>query len=88
MATKIILTKCGGDSAREENTESSVPVRRNVVGEDLMDQLLGRLLAVLRNFLESLVDGSEDSVVGSRPIQNLDQVWVLVDEFRELGGVL
>ena len=73
---------------REEKTAGRVEFRRNVVGEEFMDQLLGRLLAVLRDLLESLVGGSEDSVVGGRPIQNLNQVWVFVDEFRELGGVL
>lgn len=43
---------------------------------------------VLREFLKCSIGWSEDSVVGRRAIENLDEVVVLVDEFRKLGSVL
>jgi hypothetical protein len=45
-------------------------------------------LAMLGDLLESLVGRSKDSVVGSCSVQDLDQIWKLVNELGEFGGVL
>lgn len=43
---------------------------------------------MLRNLLEGFVGWRKHRIIGSSPIQGLHQIWVLVDEFCEPGGVL
>ena len=59
-----------------------------MVGEDFLDEFLGRLLVSLWQLLEGLVGWCEDGVVGCGAVQCLDQVWVLIDELCQFGCVL
>jgi hypothetical protein len=59
-----------------------------VVQQYVLQVLLGRLLVVFGDLLESLVCGGEDGVVGLGAVEGLDEVIVFIDELRKLGSVL
>lgn len=88
MSPERILVQCRGDRVGDEHPAGGVEVGRDVVGEQLLDELLARLRVVLGDLRERLVGGGEDGVVGRRAVQDRDQIRVLVDEARQLGGVL
>lgn len=72
---------CNQDSA------SWVELWRDMVGEDLLNDFLGRLMT-MGDFLERFIGWCKDSVVCSGAVQDLHEVWVLVDELCEFGRVL
>ena len=59
-----------------------------MVSQNFLDQLLRWLLSMFGDLLEGLVGWGKDGVVSSSAIQDLNQIWVFVDEFGELSGVL
>lgn len=77
-----------GQGVRGEHAAGRVEPRQDVVFEDLLDDLLGRLVSVLGDLLEGLVDGDEDGDVGLGAVQQGDDVGEVVDEGRELLGVV
>lgn len=88
LSTESILTKGGGDSVGDQDSTSRVELRGDVICEHLLDQLLRRLLPVVRELLESLVGWCEDGEVGGRSIQDVNQIGILVDELGQFGGIL
>jgi len=59
-----------------------------VIGEQLLEELLGRLGSVLGDLLECAIRGCKDSVVCFGAIEKVDEIWELVDSCGELGSVL
>jgi len=60
-----------------------------VVAEDLLEDLLRRLMVVFRDLFERTVGGREDGdVTGVGGIQGFDDVGEGVNELGELGGVV
>lgn len=42
---------------------------------------------MVRDLCKCFVGRCEDSIVGCCAVQSLNQIWVLVDELREHGGI-
>jgi len=83
-----VLDKFCLQSSRECSTDQNAAswgeLRGDVVGQDLLQLLLGWLGGMFGDLLERTVDRSEDGVVGLSAVQRLDKVVVLVDELGEL----
>lgn len=71
---------------RGEHAARRVESGQDVVFEDLLDDFLGRLVSVLGDLLEGLVDGDEDGDVALGAVQQVDDVGEVVDEGGELLG--
>jgi hypothetical protein len=70
-----------------KNSACRVEVGGDMVGENLLDDLLRRLV-VFRDLLESFICWSKDRVICSSSVQDVYQVWVFIDELCQLRGVL
>lgn len=84
---EFFLLEEGGDGARSEDTTGRVEVTRDVVEEDVFDELLGGLVAMLGNSVKGFVCRGKDSEVGGGTIEQLDQVIVFRDQLGEFGRV-
>jgi len=88
------IAKLGGskkrwDSLRDQHTTGGVEVGRDVVAEDRLEDLLGRLVVVFWDLFERAVGGREDGdVSGLGRVQGFDDIGESVDELGELGGVV
>jgi len=76
------------NGASGEDTSSRVEVRRHMVRENSLNDLLAGLLVVLRNSLERSVSRSKDSKVRLGAIESFDKVWVLIDHLCKDGGIV
>lgn len=60
-----------------------------MVTQDLLEDLLGRLVVVFRDLFERTIRGREDcDVAGVGGVQGFDDVGEGVDEGGEFGGVV
>ena len=76
------------DSVCNQDTTGRIEVGRDVIEQDFLDELLRRLLVALRDLLKGGVDRGKDSEVRLGAVQYSDEVFVLIDQCRELGGVI
>ena len=88
IGSKMRLVEKSWDRRRGEYTTSWIEFDRDVIQEYLPDQLLRRLLAMLRDLLESAVCRSKDRVVSSGAVEDVDQLLIIGNQLRELGRVL
>ena len=59
-----------------------------VVGEQALEELLGWLLGVIGNLLKGLVGGGKEGQGGVAGVEGSNDIVVLFDQRKELGGVL
>ena len=79
----------GGEGWVLQDARCWVHARDDVVGQDGLEELLGRLRCVLRDLGEGLVRwGKDRQITGRCSVEDLDQVIVLADQLCELRGVL
>jgi hypothetical protein len=71
-----------------QHTASGVEVIADMIEQQILEKLLGRLVCVLGDLLECGIGWGKDSVVCLRAVKNFYQIIVLVDELSKLSGVL
>lgn len=59
-----------------------------MVQQDVLEDFLGWLAAVLRNLLERFVCWCENGVIGLSAVERLDKIIVLIDQLCKLSCVL
>ena len=88
FASKVFTLKESRHGVSDKHTLGRVEVLDDVVRQKSLEELLARLVVVLRNLLKSLVRGCKDGVVGLGAVELLDKIGVVVEKLGELGGVL
>jgi len=63
-------------------------LRADVVAQNLLEKLLGRLGSVFWDLLESTVGGCEQGEVGLGAVECLDNVWEFINPLSQLSGVV
>lgn len=63
-------------------------LRADVVAQDLLKNLFGRLVGVVGDLLKSTVGWRKQGEVGLGAVECLDNVWVFVNPLGQLGGVV
>jgi hypothetical protein len=58
-----------------------------VIGQQLLEELLWWLSVMLWDLLERSICWCEDSEIGNRAIEEVNEIIKLVDELSQLGGV-
>ena len=71
-----------------KDTLRRIKVWRDMIRQDILDQLFVWLLAVIWDLLESLICGSEEGEVVCCAIQEVYQVIIFTDQLGELCSIL
>lgn len=86
VVTQGTLLQGSWQSVVRQHATRGVETRDDMVLDELLDELLGRLLVVVGDLLKGLVSGDEQRDVRLRGVQRLHELRVLVYQRRELLG--
>lgn len=88
--TQLRLIQSSWDSVNGQDTSSRILILNNVVKDDSANGIRIRLLMVLWDLVESLVERAEDGkiVLVVRAVQQSNNIFMLIDKLQKLGSVL
>ena len=77
----------GGYGVCNQDLAGWIVLWRDVVEQNVLQELLGWLRSLVRDFIESTVYWGKNGVIGDGPIEKDDKIGIFVDGSSKLGGV-
>ena len=88
LATNTFTSKQSGNCMCDKDPTSWVEVPRDMIGEDLFQDFLRRFGSMLGDLFKSIIGWSENGEVGRCAIEELDKIFIFINQGGQLGSVL